>query len=96
VPKSAWIMWPATARSPWMAMTAWMWGLPSMVSPVAMVCAEVRNAELIESLTRQAAEHGITDAAIVTLIGAADSFTGSTPAGDPTVHSAGGRLFMWR
>jgi hypothetical protein len=47
----------------------------------------VRNAELIESLTRQAAEHGITDDAIVTLIGAADSFTGSAPAGDPTAHT---------
>ena len=52
-----------------------------------MQILEVRNAELIESLTGQAAEHGITDAAIVTLIGAADSFTGSTPAGDPTAHT---------
>jgi hypothetical protein len=53
-----------------------------------MQILEVRNAELIESLTRQAAEHGITDAAIVTLIGAADSFTVSTPpAGDPTSHT---------
>jgi uncharacterized protein len=53
-----------------------------------MQILEVRNAELIESLTEQAAEHGITDAAIVTLIGAADSFTVSTPpAGDPTAHT---------
>ncbi len=53
-----------------------------------MQVLEVRNAELIESLTEQAAEHGITDAAIVTLIGAADSFTVSTPpAGDPTAHT---------
>jgi predicted DNA-binding protein with PD1-like motif len=44
-----------------------------------MQILEVRHAELIESLTRQAAEHGITDAAIVTLIGAAESFTVSTP-----------------
>ena len=44
-----------------------------------MQVLEVRNAELIESPTRQAAEHGITDAAIVALIGAADSFTVSTP-----------------
>jgi hypothetical protein len=44
-----------------------------------MQVLEVRNAELIESLTEQAAEHGITDAAIVTLVGAADSFTVSTP-----------------
>ncbi len=48
---------------------------------------EVRNAELIESITKQAAEHGITDAAIVALIGAADSFTVSTnPIGDATGH----------
>jgi predicted DNA-binding protein with PD1-like motif len=49
---------------------------------------EVRNAELIESLTKQAAEQGITYAAIVALIGAVDSFTVSTnPAGDPTAHT---------
>jgi predicted DNA-binding protein with PD1-like motif len=45
---------------------------------------EVRNAELIESITQQAAEHGITSAAIV----AVDSFTVFTnPAGDPTAHT---------
>jgi predicted DNA-binding protein with PD1-like motif len=49
---------------------------------------EIRNAELIESITKQAAEQGITNAAIVTLIGAADSFTVSTnPAGDATGHT---------
>jgi predicted DNA-binding protein with PD1-like motif len=49
---------------------------------------EVRNAELMESLTRQAAERGITYAAIVALIGAIDSFTVSTnPAEDPTAHT---------
>jgi predicted DNA-binding protein with PD1-like motif len=49
---------------------------------------EVRNTELLESITKQAAELGITDAAIVTLIGAADSFTVSTnPAGDATGHT---------
>ena len=49
---------------------------------------EVRNAELIESLTQQCAEQGITYAAIVALIGAIDSFTVSTnPAGDPTAHT---------
>jgi predicted DNA-binding protein with PD1-like motif len=53
-----------------------------------MQVLEVRNAELIESITRQAAEHGITYAAIVALIGAVDSFTVSTnPAGDPTAHT---------
>ena len=49
---------------------------------------EVRNAELMESISRQAAEQGITYAAIVALIGAIDSFTVSTnPAGDPTAHT---------
>jgi predicted DNA-binding protein with PD1-like motif len=49
---------------------------------------EVRNAELIESITQQATELGITNAAIVALIGAADSFTVSTnPAGDATGHT---------
>ncbi|HTF09415.1 MAG TPA: hypothetical protein VK659_14710, partial [Asanoa sp.] len=47
-----------------------------------------RNAELIASLTQQAAEQGITYAAIVALIGAIDGFTVSTnPAGDPTAHT---------
>jgi predicted DNA-binding protein with PD1-like motif len=41
---------------------------------------EVRDADLIEDITRQAAQLGITDAAIVSLIGAADSFTVSTMA----------------
>ena len=50
---------------------------------------EVRNAELIESITKQAAEQGITNAAIVALIGAIDSFTVSTnPADDPTAHTS--------
>jgi uncharacterized protein len=49
---------------------------------------EVRNAELIDSLTKQAAEHGVTYAAIVALIGAIDSFTVSTnPADDATAHT---------
>jgi len=49
---------------------------------------EVRNAELIESLTEQAADRGVTYAAIVALIGAVDSFTVSTnPAGDATAHT---------
>jgi uncharacterized protein len=49
---------------------------------------EVRNAELIASLTEQAAERGIIYAAIVALIGAVDSFTVSTnPAGDATAHT---------
>jgi predicted DNA-binding protein with PD1-like motif len=53
-----------------------------------MYVLEVRNAELIESLTKQAAAQGITYAAIVALIGAIDSFTVSTnPAGDATAHT---------
>jgi uncharacterized protein len=45
---------------------------------------EVRNAELMESITKQAAEQGIAYAAIVAI----DSFTVSTnPAGDPTAHT---------
>jgi hypothetical protein len=49
---------------------------------------EVRNAELMESIAKQAAERGITYAAIVALIGAVDSFTVSTnPAEDATAHT---------
>lgn len=45
---------------------------------------EVRDDELLGSIARQAKEAGITRAAIVSLIGAADSFTISTmPAGRP-------------
>ena len=44
---------------------------------------QVDNAELIESITEQAKAAGVTDGAIVSLIGAADSFTVSTmPADD--------------
>jgi uncharacterized protein len=50
---------------------------------------EVRNAELMESITKQAAEGGISYAAIVALIGAVDSFTVMAVQGDPTV---GGHL----
>ena len=53
-----------------------------------MYVLEVRDAELIESLTQQAAEQGIGYAAIVALIGAVDSFTVSTnPADDATAHT---------
>jgi predicted DNA-binding protein with PD1-like motif len=42
----------------------------------------------MESITKQAAERGITYGAIVALIGAIDSFTVSTnPAGDATAHT---------
>jgi predicted DNA-binding protein with PD1-like motif len=41
---------------------------------------EVRDGELIESVAKQAAALGISDGAIVALIGAADSFTVSTMA----------------
>jgi uncharacterized protein len=44
---------------------------------------EVRDGELIESIAKQTAALGITDAAIASLIGAVDSFTVSTmPAAD--------------
>lgn len=45
----------------------------------------IENDELLESITRRAKELGISNAAIVSLIGAADSFTISTmPASDST------------
>ena len=48
-----------------------------------MITLEVRAGELMESITKQAAELGVTDGAIVSLIGAVDSFTLSTmPAND--------------
>jgi predicted DNA-binding protein with PD1-like motif len=53
-----------------------------------VIVIEVRHAELMESITKQAAEQGITYAAIVALIGAPDSFTVSTPPiGDPKSHT---------
>jgi len=46
---------------------------------------EVRDGELLDGIARAAKDLGITDAAIVALIGAADSFTVSTmPANDAT------------
>jgi predicted DNA-binding protein with PD1-like motif len=46
---------------------------------------EIRNGELLETIARQATELGIVNAAIVSLIGAVDSFTVSTmPADDAT------------
>jgi uncharacterized protein len=50
-----------------------------------MLVIEIREGELLEGIELHAREKGITDAAIVTLIGAADSFTLSTmPAADAT------------
>ena len=49
-----------------------------------MYVFEVRNGELIESITKQAAGQSITYAAIVALIGAVDSFTVST---NPAAHT---------
>lgn len=46
---------------------------------------EIRDAELLAGIEEAARRDGITDAAIVTLIGAVDSFTVSTmPAADAT------------
>ena len=50
-----------------------------------MLVVEIREGELLDQLRQAARDKGITDAAIVTLIGAADSFTLSTmPAADAT------------
>ena len=50
-----------------------------------MITIEVTNGELMTTLTEQAAKHGISNGAIVSLIGAVDSFTVSTmPADDAT------------
>lgn len=43
-----------------------------------MVVIEVRNAELVETVTKEAKRLGIANGAIVSLIGAVDSFTVST------------------
>jgi uncharacterized protein len=53
-----------------------------------MIVIEIRHGELMEALTKEAAERGIRYGAIVTLIGAIDSYTLSTPPiGDPTSHT---------
>ena len=50
-----------------------------------MFVIEIRDGELLSAIEHAAGEKGIADAAIVTLIGAVDSFTISTmPAGDAT------------
>lgn len=50
-----------------------------------MIVLEVRQGELMAELTAQAAARGIGDAAVVSLIGAVESFTVSTmPADDAT------------
>jgi uncharacterized protein len=53
-----------------------------------VLVVEIKDAELVETLTLQAAEAEITDAAVVTIIGAVDSFSIATmPADDPSVHT---------
>ncbi len=50
-----------------------------------MLVIEVRDGELLDAIDRTVKERGIDSAAIVTLIGAVDSFTLSTmPANDAT------------
>ena len=50
-----------------------------------MITIEVTNGELMATLTEQVAKHGISNGAIVSLIGAVNSFTVSTmPADDAT------------
>ena len=47
-----------------------------------MITIEVTDDELMSSLTRQAAQRGIRNGAIVSLIGAVDGFTVSTMPGE--------------
>jgi predicted DNA-binding protein with PD1-like motif len=47
-----------------------------------MLVIEVRGGELLDAIERSAKEQGIANAAIVTLIGAVDSFTVSTMPAD--------------
>lgn len=48
-----------------------------------MIILEVQHGELVEGLTKQASDAGLTDGAIVSLIGAVNAFTLSTmPADD--------------
>lgn len=50
-----------------------------------MITIEITNGELMGSLAQQAAERGVRNGAIISLIGAVDGFTVSTmPAGDAT------------
>jgi predicted DNA-binding protein with PD1-like motif len=50
-----------------------------------VIVIEVRDGELLTAIEQSARERGVTGAAIVSLIGAADSFTLSTmPADDAT------------
>jgi hypothetical protein len=54
---------------------------------------EVRNDELMESLTRQVKERGITHGAIVSLIGAVDSFTVSTMPANEALRGEADSVF---
>lgn len=50
-----------------------------------MITFEITNGELMDSLAQQAAERGVRNGAIISLIGAVDGFTVSTmPAEDAT------------
>lgn len=54
-------------------------------APVGLQVVEVKQGELMRELTAACAELGVKDAAVVSLIGAADAFTVSTmPADDAT------------
>jgi uncharacterized protein len=58
-------------------------GSQSFTRKVTVVVIEVRNAELIETVAKEAERQGITQGAIVSLIGAVDRFAISTmPAND--------------
>ena len=57
-----------------------------------MQVLEIRDAELIESLTEQAAERGITDAAIVTLISRRPAAGQAIGGGSPCALAASAEL----
>ena len=46
-----------------------------------MIVIEVRDAELMSAIRKQAVERGISNAVIVSLIGAVDSFTAGISCG---------------
>jgi hypothetical protein len=52
---------------------------------------EVRDGELLDTIEQAVKERSIDNAAIVTLIGAVDSFTLSTMPANDTTRRSGGR-----
>ncbi|MGH3564926.1 MAG: PPC domain-containing DNA-binding protein [Pseudonocardia sp.] len=53
-----------------------------------MIVIEIKDADLVEEIRRQAADAGMRNGVIVSLIGAVDRFTVSTmPAADPSADT---------